>query len=154
MKLQLPNKETIRSVTNPRVNAIIDKRIEENIRKYTYQGKYEITQRIEELEQEWNIERVLLLNTASIALVGILFSFKNKNWLFFSGTILSFLIMQALKGSSPPIPLLRRLGFRTAKEIECEIFAMKFLKGDFVDFESEGKRDANLAIKEALIAVR
>lgn len=153
MKLQLTNKERIRSVTNPRINAKIDQRIEENIRRYAYQGEYEISQRIKELEQEWDIERALQLNSASLAIGGILLSFKNKNWLFFSATVLSFMVMQAMKGYSPPIPLLRRMGLRTKQEIECEIFAMKYLKGDFTELTSEGKRDADSAIKETLIAI-
>lgn len=153
MKLHLTNKERIRSVTNPRINARIDKKIEENIRKYAYQGEYEISQRIKELEEEWDIERVLQLNSASLATAGIFLSFKNKNWLFFSGTILSFMILQAINGYSPLIPLLRTAGIRTKQEIECEIFAMKFLKGDFNYIASERKRDADTAIKETLVAV-
>ncbi|MDQ3190639.1 MAG: acyl-CoA reductase [Bacteroidota bacterium] len=154
MKLRLTNKEHIRSVTNPRINAKIDNRIEENIRRYAYQGDYEISYRINELELEWDIERVFLLNSSSFAMIGLLLSLKNKNWLIVSGTFLSFIILQTLKGFSPTIPLLRRLGLRTKQEIECEIFAMKFLKGDFSNLTSEGKRNADLAIKETLIAVR
>jgi hypothetical protein len=33
----------------------------------------------------------------------------------------------------PPIPLLRRLGIRTSREIEIERVALKILRGDFVE---------------------
>jgi hypothetical protein len=32
----------------------------------------------------------------------------------------TFLLQHALQGWSPPVPVLRRLGFRTANEIEAE----------------------------------
>jgi hypothetical protein len=153
MKLQLSNKEKIRSVTDPSVNRKIDREIEESIRRYTYQGSQEISQRIDELEKEWDVERVLQIGASSAALVGIGLSFQNRKWIIFPSVILSFLIMQALKGWAPPIPILRRLGFRTKQEIECELFAMKHLRGDFTEFEKAGKRDAELTIKEAMIAV-
>jgi hypothetical protein len=153
MRLQLSSREKIRSVTLPAVNRRIDREIEENIRRYTYQGSEEISQRIRELEMEWDVERVLQMGAASMALVGLGLSFRNRNWIIYPAAILSFLVMQALKGWAPPIPILRRLGFRTKQEIECELFAMKHLRGDFTEFEKAGKRNADFTIKEAMIAV-
>ena len=153
MKLRLTNKESIRSVTDPNINALIDKKIEENIRRYTYAGNYEISQRIDELENEWDIERVLQLNIVSAAIFGITFSLKNKKWLFLSATVLTFLIFHAVKGWSPPVLILRKMGLRSRQEIECELYAMKILRGDFTEFQPRGKRNADIAIKEAMIAV-
>jgi hypothetical protein len=153
MKLQLSNKDKIRSVTSNVINRRIDREIERNIRKYTYQGSEEISQRIEELKMEWDVERVLQIGAASAAFIGIGLSFQNRKWIVFPSLVLSFLVMQALKGWAPPIPILRRLGFRTKQEIECELFAMKHLRGDFIQFEKGGKRDADITIKEAMIAV-
>jgi hypothetical protein len=154
MKFQLSNKERIRAVTDPAVNRSIDRAIEENIRKYTYQGSKEISQRIEELEKEWDVERVLQIGAASAALLGIGFSFNNRKWFILPTLALSFLVINSLKGWAPPIPLLRRLGFRTKQEIDSEIFAMKHLRGDFTEFEKAGKRDAELTIKEAMVAAK
>jgi hypothetical protein len=153
MTFRLPETDKIRSVFSYEVNRKIDREIEENIRKYTYQGSYEINQRIKELEEEWDIERILHLNLAGLALLGIGLSFKNKNWLFFSGTMISFVAFNVIKGWAPPLILLRKLGYRTRKEIDCELYAMKFLRGDFAEFHFTGKRDAETAMKEALIAV-
>jgi hypothetical protein len=153
MKLRISNRERIRSVTPDSINRMIDREIENNIRKYTYQGSYEIGERIGELEREWDIERVLQIGASSASFVGIGLSFRNRNWLIVPAVITSFLVMQALKGWAPPIPILRRFGFRTKQEIECEIFAMKHLRGDFTEFEKVAKRDADIAIKEAMATV-
>jgi hypothetical protein len=44
-----------------------------------------------------------------------------------------FLLQHAVQGWCPPLPLLRRLGIRTAAEIHQEIIALRILRGDFVE---------------------
>ena len=44
---------------------------------------------------------------------------------------LPVLFQHAVQGWCPPIPLLRRLGIRTSREIEIERVALKILRGDF-----------------------
>jgi hypothetical protein len=39
----------------------------------------------------------------------------------------------AIRGWCPPVPLFRRLGVRTQREIGREIVALKTLRGDFDD---------------------
>jgi hypothetical protein len=153
MTFRLPETDKIRSAYNSDINRKIDRQIEENIRKYTYQGSYEISERIKDLEAEWDIERILHLNLAGLALAGMALSVKNKNWLLFSGTMISFVAYHVIKGWTPPLMLLRKLGYRTRKEIEFELYAMKYLRGDFTEFHSLGKRDAEAAMKEALVAI-
>jgi hypothetical protein len=40
-------------------------------------------------------------------------------------------LQHAVQGWCPPIPVLRRFGFRTADEINRERYALKALRGDF-----------------------
>ena len=47
--------------------------------------------------------------------------------------VTTFLFQHAVQGWCPPIPLLRRLGIRTSREIEIERVALKILRGDFVE---------------------
>lgn len=42
-----------------------------------------------------------------------------------------FLLQHAVQGWCPPVPILRKLGFRTSYEIEEERRALKALRGDF-----------------------
>ena len=51
-----------------------------------------------------------------------------------------FLLQQALQGWCPPLPLLRRLGFRTAEEISQERNALKALRGDFDKVKKAGDK--------------
>jgi hypothetical protein len=42
-----------------------------------------------------------------------------------------FFMQHALQGWCPPLPVFRRLGFRTQYEIEQERYALKAIRGDF-----------------------
>jgi len=45
--------------------------------------------------------------------------------------VAGFLLQHALQGWCPPLPVFRRLGFRTQAEMERERYALKALRGDF-----------------------
>jgi hypothetical protein len=66
--------------------------------------------------------------------------------------VTGFLFQHAVEGWCPPIPVLRRLGFRTAREIDIERVALKALRGDFGPFGVESHGDARA--DRALFAAR
>lgn len=81
----------------------------------------QISLRLRELDEEWEIERWLQLNSAVLSLAGITLGLlHDKRWLLLTATVQGFFLQHALQGWCPPLPLLRRLGFRTAAEIERE----------------------------------
>ena len=124
--------ERVRANTSAEVNWRIDQRIEENVRRYAEKGPEQIARRIWELEQEWDIERVLQAMASSLSLMGIALSLtRSRRWIVLPGVVLSFLLLHAIQGWCPPVPLLRRLGVRTRDEIERERLALKALIGDF-----------------------
>lgn len=95
-----------------------------------------IESRIDELDQEWDVERALEANAASIALGGLaLAAFANRRWLALPALVGGFLLQHAVQGWCPPLPALRRLGFRTQREIDQERYALKALRGDFRQIE-------------------
>ena len=113
--------ERVPQHTSAKVNARIARRTEENIARYRMAGPAAIRQRLRELEQEWDIERAIEANAASIALTGIaLGAFVNRRFLLLPAAVCAFLLQHALQGWCPPVPVLRRLGFRTQTEIEAE----------------------------------
>jgi len=68
-----------------------------------------------------------------LAFAGIVLGAKgSRSWLLLSAAVTAFLFQHAVQGWCPPVPLLRRLGFRTAQEIERERQALKAVRGDFV----------------------
>ncbi|MBM9595242.1 DUF2892 domain-containing protein [Roseitranquillus sediminis] len=99
---------------------------------YYYDHPHEIGRRLRELDREWDIERTLEANASSLALAGVVLGLTHdRRWLGLSAGVLAFLLQHALQGWCPPLPVLRRLGFRTAIEIEQERYALKAIRGDF-----------------------
>lgn len=133
--------DRVRANTADYVNKRIDDKIENNVRYYSGRTRAEVTCRIAELEQEWDIERVLQLGAASLSLTGLtLAAVKNKAWFLLPTAVLSFLFLHAVQGWCPPIPVLRRIGIRTREEIERERYALKALLGDFEDVTKASDR--------------
>jgi hypothetical protein len=113
------------------VNDRVDRETLARLRDYAGRGD-EIARRLQRLEQEWDIERVLELNAAAIGLVGMALGVaRDRRWLVVPGAVLAFLALHASDGWCPPVSLFRRLGVRTRREIERERYAMKGMRGDF-----------------------
>ena len=94
----------------------------------------QIETRLKELDREWDIERAIEANASVLALGGVaLAAGHDRRWIALSGVVAAFLFQHAIQGWCPPVPVLRRLGFRTSYEIEEERRALKTLRGDFKD---------------------
>ena len=101
----------------------------------------EIPQRLEELDREWDIERAIEANASVLALGGLgLAVVHDRRWLALSALVGGFLLQHAILGWCPPVPVLRRLGFRTSYEIEEERRALQALSGDFEDTRDNSER--------------
>ncbi|WP_225870696.1 hypothetical protein [Sphingobium sp. EP60837] len=97
--------------------------------------------RFQTLDREWDIERTLEANAAGIALLGLALGASVNPWFFALPAIVAgFLMQHALQGWCPPVPILRKLGFRTAREIEEERMALKAMRGDFTGVEGAPDR--------------
>lgn len=84
-----------------------------------------IDKRLQELNQEWDIERALEANASSLVLGGSLMGLMASRKFFAVPLVVgSFLLLHAYQGWCPPLRLLRRLGYRTAAEIETERHAL------------------------------
>jgi len=77
----------------------------------------------------------------------------NRRWLFLPAAVAAFLFQHAIQGWCPPLPLFRRLGFRTASEIDRERYALKFIRGDFRHL-SESFDDASEMARQTLDAMQ
>lgn len=111
----------------------------------------EIPRRLAELDAEWDIERALDANAAGLSLLGLTLGLTRGARYFLAPLAASaFLLQQALQGWCPPAALLRRLGFRTAREIERERAGLKALRGDFERVPRDGEGAARA--REAFLA--
>jgi hypothetical protein len=114
-------------------------------------GTEAINRRIEALDREWDVERALEANAAGAVLLSMfLGAVVNRKWYAFPAVVGGFLLQHAIQGWCPPVPILRRLGFRTQPEIEQERYALKSLRGDFRDLPAgEDRSAADAAMKAA-----
>lgn len=114
-------RDRVRDHTAPPVNAKIDERTEANIRRYTREQVAKISRRLGDLDREWDIDRALMLNFAVLGGTALgLGRRKHPAFHLVLGAQLAFLALHAIVGWCPPVPIFRRLGFRTQKEINVE----------------------------------
>jgi hypothetical protein len=137
----LSHTDRVRANTAAEVNRRVDEQIERNIRHYSGQTKEEIYRRIQDLDEEWDIERVLETMASSFSLTGIVLGATvDRKWFLVPTIVLSFLLMHAIQGWCPPLSILRSLGIRTREEIDRERYALKALAGDFAGISKDPSR--------------
>jgi hypothetical protein len=109
----------------------------------------EITERIRELNLEWDTERVLEANAAGLILLSSILGLKtNKCWFIMTGIVGAFMLQHSLQGWCPPVPFIRRWGVRTEDEIYAEKTVLKMIRGDFNEDNSSMEDILNIAEKQ------
>ena len=117
--------DRVRNSTPDSINQKIDQKTQQNIQYYSMQNEMVIKSRIKELDHEWDIERVLALNASLFALTGVILgATMNKKWLILPTVVTVFLAQHAIQGWCPPLPLFRKTGIRSRKEIDKERYAL------------------------------
>ena len=85
--------------------------------------------RLAQLEREWDVDRAFLAGGAGLGLVAtVLGGLRNRLYLAIPLALFGFLWQRVQGGTCPPIEAMRRLGFRTACEIQEERTALKALR--------------------------
>ena len=124
--------DRVRAHTADIINDRIDRETMQRLRNYAMRQAEDITPHLHRLDREWDIERALEINAAAIGLAGVALAIAHdRRWLALPAIVFSFLALHAAQGWCPPVPVLRRLGFRTRREIDRERYAMKAMRGDF-----------------------
>lgn len=134
MVLDIRDSDRVRAHTSSGVRERIDRRTEASVARHGRQPRSEIAHRIERLDAEWDVDRALMANLAVLG--GLVFAAgaarmrRTGRWnglLTFFSVQLGFLAWHAAFGWCPPLPLFRRLGFRTQREILAEREALEHL---------------------------
>jgi hypothetical protein len=135
---ELVRGDKVRANTPPEINQAIDIEIAAMVRFYANKTDYEIDKRIEELDKEWDIGRIIEIRASTVSLIGIILGLKrSKTWLILPTIASACLIQYAVQGWCPPVYILRRFGFRTRQEIDLEKYVLKALRGDFDAISSQ-----------------
>ena len=149
---EMKKKDRVQANTATHVNREIEREAARRLVRAAGQAPAALTRRINELEDEWDIERWLEMNAAALAFTGTVMGiFVNRKFFAIPCIVLPFLFQHALQGWCPPIPIFRRQGVRTRREIDAEKFALKALRGDFAQLERNGdpKKAAHAAWQAA-----
>ncbi len=124
--------DRVREHTPAHVNERIDREAVARLTEAAGLPAEDIGKRIAALEREWDIDRALMANFAILGggffangLRSRAFLEKGNAWLYLFGVQLGFLLTHAVVGWCPPVPLFRRLGFRTQQEIQWERHALE-----------------------------
>lgn len=139
--------------SNERLNEAIRARTDAEVVRLESASEEEIAERLRELDDEWDVERLLQVNASTLVMLGVLLGAKvDRRFLLLPAAVFTFFGQHALQGWCPPIPIFRRLGVRTHREIARERYALKALRGDFDDLPA---KDAGAAqrVRAALAAV-
>lgn len=141
--------------TSEAVNRWIRHMAERNLAQHAPGGRVAISHRLAELDNEWDIERLLEANAATVCLLGLaLGTFVDKRFYLLPAAVGTFLLQHALQGWCPPVPIFRRLGVRTQGEIDQEKYALKALRGDFEHVHAPQDGDARYQICQAMRAAQ
>jgi hypothetical protein len=145
--------ERVTQHTGEAINRQIMGQIAESVRWHAAHPEG-IDRRLRELDREWDVERTLEANASTPAFTGVMLGAAvDKRWLALPASVTAFLFQHAVQGWCPPLPILRRLGFRTAREIDTERYALKALRGDFGPI-GPGTYDHDSRASHALQAAR
>jgi hypothetical protein len=140
--------DRVREHTAGEAQASIDAELEQRLGNHGDADGDRIAARLEELDREWDIERVLEANAATVAALGITTSaLARRRWmLLLPLAVALFLLQHAVQGWCPPLAVFRRRRVRSRQEIDLERYALKVLRGDFTN----GKRPHDESVSEIL----
>ena len=112
--------DRVRKFTPKKVNHKIDEQTSERVTQLEKMSPNAIQKRLGDLDREWDIDRVLMLNFGILVSAQLFAARKNKKWLWGPLIQTPFMIMHATLGWCPPSLWFRPMGIRTKYEIRAE----------------------------------
>ncbi|NLK75907.1 MAG: DUF2892 domain-containing protein [Clostridiales bacterium] len=138
VKILPPTAQRVFLRTDPLINDEIKKQTARNIEILKCCNEPELTDRIRNLNCEWDTERYLEVNAAALIVISSFLGIKRSRlWFIITGITGIFMFQHALQGWCPLVPFLRKWGVRTADEINSEKYVLKIIRGDFTGIGKE-----------------
>ena len=130
MKQASPDR--VRAHSDRLQNERIDARTQSCLQQYAAGDREAINRHVEPLDREWDVERYLQLNAGLVSLSGVVLgALVSRRFLVLPAAVFGFFFQHAVQGWCPPLPVFRKIGVRTRREINKEKYALKALRGDF-----------------------
>ena len=135
-------RDRVRRNTAERVLRCIDGEMHDRLLQSESASGAAIASRLDDLDREWDTDRAVELEAALTGLAGLaLGTLVRANLLAIPAFVGAALVVHAATGRYPLMPILRRLGFRTSREIARERYALKALRGDFIELDAPPASD-------------
>lgn len=125
--------DRVRTHTAAAVLRRIDDRTRGNVADYADADPGVIARRLDELDREWDSDRLIEAEASATGLAGLALGVLVAPALLgVTALAAGAVFAHAVAGWYPWMPVLRRLGVRSGREIARERYALKALRGDFV----------------------
>lgn len=112
-------------------------------------SKTVLSQKIKQLNCEWDTERVVEVHAASLILLSAFMGVKGgRFWFCLTSIVGIFLLNHGLYGWCPSLPVIRKMGIRTAEEINIEKTVLKMLRGDFANIGTDVVAMYNMVVRQ------
>ena len=149
-----PKSSRVEHSTQTELNELKRKETDAVLARLERAQPVEVEARLAELDREWDVERLLQANASTLVTLGTALAIAmDKRFLILPAGVLAFFFQHALQGWCPPIPIFRRRGVRTAREIARERYAIKALRDDFDAVPAAGAAEPSARVRAALAAV-
>jgi hypothetical protein len=146
----MKHRDRVQAHTAEDVNEKIEQSAKRRVLRAAGSGEVAISRDIQKLENEWDMERWLETNASALAFSGVVLGLMvNKKFFAIPCFVLPFLFQHAVQGWCPPVPLFRRKGVRTRREIDAEKYALKALRGDFDQIPATNNSDTRERARKA-----
>lgn len=130
--------DRVRTHSNSEQNQRIDAHTRQCLERYAVSDRVAISRHIDTLDREWDVERYLQMNAGLVSLSGVVLgALVSPRFLVLPAAVFGFFFQHAIQGWCPPLPVFRRMGVRTRREINKEKYALKALRGDFDNLSPE-----------------
>jgi hypothetical protein len=132
------DRDPVRRRTAAAVLRRIDDETIASLIEHDHAGRAVVDDRLHALEREWDVDRTLEIEASTMGLLGLaLGMFVDRRLLALPTLVAASMLMYATTRRYPLLPLVRRLGVRSAREIARERYALKALRGDFTELDGE-----------------
>lgn len=123
--------ETAPRPTPRHVLQCIDAEATARLEHYAAADAAATAQRLDQLDREWDLDRLIEAEAAVSGLLGLLLGgLSHRRWWLLPAWVSTLLVSHALSGVHP-LKLMHRFGWRSGRNIELERYALKALRGDF-----------------------